>query len=824
MLEFRFKIPVPIKKEESAAEGAQAQNMNNKRRNRSNVARSRSPDLTADGVYNNDNFLHSAAGLVGTSVQIELANGSQYIGIFSTFSSQFDVVLEYVQRIINEKSDTPDPKNVLRKMIFPKQNIVQMEVKNIDPLFASKDGSFQTDLTISKFDRNGQTADGEKELQPWIGDCNGEDLESGLSLEEIEGWDANEMFKRNEEKYGVISSFDHSLSGYTLPLERSESKGFKEAEARAARIANEIERNPKTQARLEMENGDEEDRFAAVQRPADDRNSPPRGGLDKSNKYIPPVRRQGYHGRLNARSTPFPPGRTPPAQPVEEPPEPSSPAPDIISSQQVAANCEDNRNNNASSPSGSLPPANSPSPNQPLPPRNSNGARKGYNMPGYPYSQQPRYPPPAPPQIVSHRPLPPSVGNPQQAPQPMQHGPPPPQPMPIVFGPPIPPNHQPSIQQGPPMPPDAVSQPLQVQQANHPPNQSMALMQQSMEQQGMREQTITHVHLPPHGVPHVHPSGPVLQGYVQVPRDHDLEIRGHRSMGIRGQAPRVFQPPNAKRFPAPFPPPQAVRKSRGEEVQELAEFSNNLKLAGEDDQDDKHDSPPLEQWNKGRSPPSNPPVDETSSALKKSTLNPNAKEFVYNPSANKPYTPRPPNTPGPSRPHTPQTPAQPFGYSPGPMPTVMMPGATYVMQSTFPHQSQPPRVQITPRPEITSSQMQVAAATGQPLLAPAPMQRFMAPYPNPPPQHQYQQMVRMVPSQGTPVMFQPDVGPHVQYMSQHAPQAHPGGQFPQPQHQQFPATMLYSMPIPQTTMLQYFQQPHPQPGQQQHVQVIVPNP
>lgn len=815
-----------------------------KRRNRPSIPRSRSPEsVPNDAIFSNQCFINSTTGFLGTNVQLTTTDGTCYEGVLAAFSSQFEIVLEYAYvKSGGESTDVLEQNNTLRRLIFRTANIVDIMIKNIDTAFANRDGAFQTDSNISKFNRNGQAVLGEKELQPWVEDCNGDELDLTLGTET--GWDPQAMFKRNEELYGVRSSFDHSLTGYTLQIERSETKSFKDAEARASRIANEIEKNPKAQARLELENGDEEERFAAVVRPSDERNSPPRNA-DKGNKYIPPVRRQGgsYHGRLTARSTPFPAGRTPPVSAAtattapsssEEQPENNVNVRENTSPTAPTSNCDDNRNNNSCSPSAA-PPASAPPPQQ-MHPRNNNnnGSRgKGYIMQGYPYSIPPRYPPAGHPQMTQHRPIAANNTPPTQQPPPPipQHGPPPqptPQQLSIVFQQPLPPpNHAMPPQQ------DAVQQQQQVA-LPPPPNQTVTMIH------GME-----HVqHMPPHGVPHVHSVVPAT--YVpgqRDPRDHELELRGHRNVQMRGQSPRVFQP-NNKRFPAAFqgpPPPPPNRKPRSEELSDLVDFGSNLKLASEEEPEEKQGSPPLEPWGKGRSPPSNSSAEDASSALKKSTLNPNAKEFIYNPSA-KPFVSRPPNTPGPSRPHTPQTPATPFGYSPGPMPTtVLMP--TYVMQPAFSHQSQPPRLPMAHRPDLSSSSQvkppparspligysyyskpnethfdfQVAAATGQPLLTPAPIQRFVSPFPNPPPQP-YQ--VRMVPGQ-PPVMFHPDGSPHpVQYMSPHG-QPHPGGQFQQAQPQQF--SVVYPMPITQT-MMQYFQPQHPQPGQQSLVQVLAPNP
>ena len=147
------------------------------------------------------------------------------------------------------------------------------------------------------------------------------------------GWDPNEMFKTNAERFDVKSSYDPSLSQYTwgnfslfyiimsdydltwtwavnfpfsrgqfsrpkrwlaylfllyslifssgrTPLKQENTLEYKKREAHAAKLAQEIERSESYKHRIALEvgDGDEEEKFSAVVRPGD------QGG--SSGKYV----------------------------------------------------------------------------------------------------------------------------------------------------------------------------------------------------------------------------------------------------------------------------------------------------------------------------------------------------------------------------------------------------------------------------------------------------------------------------------------------------------------------------------------------------------
>uniref|UniRef100_A0A3B3CQ61 Ataxin-2-like protein n=1 Tax=Oryzias melastigma TaxID=30732 RepID=A0A3B3CQ61_ORYME len=270
-------------------------------------------------------MLHFLTAVVGSTCDIRVKNGNAFQGIFKTLSSRCELAVDAVhKRSADDDGSTSAPprrEDITETMIFSPSDLVTMICRDVDLNYATRD-TF-TDTAISSSRINGEHK--EKVLQRWEGgDSNGEnyDLENDAS----NGWDANEMFRFNEVKYGVTSTYDSSLSMYTVPLERGNSENYRQREARAARLANEIESSPQYRHRVGLENDEgktEEEKFSSVMRDGNDRErgrESPRdkerergrdspGAGNREGKYIPLPQR---HREMNRERGERGPGGPPP--------------------------------------------------------------------------------------------------------------------------------------------------------------------------------------------------------------------------------------------------------------------------------------------------------------------------------------------------------------------------------------------------------------------------------------------------------------------------------------------------------------------------------
>ncbi|XP_049926112.1 ataxin-2-like protein isoform X3 [Epinephelus moara] len=290
-----------------------------------------------EGVYNNARMLHFLTAVVGSTCDVRVKNGAAYEGIFKTLSSQCELAVDAVHKQSDgggggggggeeggggTQSFLPKIEEITDTMIFSPNDLVTMTCRDVDLNFAVRD-TF-TDTAISSSRVNGEHR--EKVLQRWDGNGNGENFE--LEADTSNGWDANEMFKFNEETYGVKSTYDSSLSMYTMPLEKGNSDVFRQREARAARLANEIEGSLQYRRRVSLENDEgrsEEEKYSSVAREREDRASPGFTSTGREGKYIPLPQRAreiGLSGRAGTS------GRTvPPTSSRHPPPGSSSPKP-----------------------------------------------------------------------------------------------------------------------------------------------------------------------------------------------------------------------------------------------------------------------------------------------------------------------------------------------------------------------------------------------------------------------------------------------------------------------------------------------------------------
>ncbi|KAM9457923.1 ataxin-2-like protein isoform 2-T2 [Clarias gariepinus] len=246
-------------------------------RNRNSVKPPSQSPPVFEGVYNNSRMLHFLTAVVGSRCDVRVKNGSVYEGIFKTLSSRCELAVDAVHKLRTEEGDGcgggssthPRREEITDTMIFSPSDLITMTCRDVDLNYATRD-TF-TDSAISSSRVNGDHR--EKVLQRWDGgDSNGENFD--LETDASNGWDASEMFRFNEETYGVKSTYDSSLSMYTVPLERGSSEGFRQREARAARLASEIEASAQYRHRVALENDEgrsEEDKYSAVVRDGGER-------------------------------------------------------------------------------------------------------------------------------------------------------------------------------------------------------------------------------------------------------------------------------------------------------------------------------------------------------------------------------------------------------------------------------------------------------------------------------------------------------------------------------------------------------------------------
>uniref|UniRef100_A0A8C5H2A2 Sm domain-containing protein n=1 Tax=Gouania willdenowi TaxID=441366 RepID=A0A8C5H2A2_GOUWI len=237
-----------------------------------------------NGVYANTRMVHVLTSVVGSRCELKVKNGAVYEGVFKTYGPECDLVLDAAHRKSAEPNVGPRKEDIVESIVFKASDVVVVTFKDVDLNFARKDNF--TDAAVG-VRINGEHK--EKDLEPWDGGetHNSDSLES-LDTDVSNGWDPNDMFKYNEEKYGVLSTYDSSLSTYTVPLERDDSEEFLKREARAAQLAEEIEASSTYKARVALENDErtEEEKYTAVVRGEREPHT-----LSRENKYIPPGQR-----------------------------------------------------------------------------------------------------------------------------------------------------------------------------------------------------------------------------------------------------------------------------------------------------------------------------------------------------------------------------------------------------------------------------------------------------------------------------------------------------------------------------------------------------
>ncbi|XP_065663654.1 ataxin-2 isoform X2 [Hydra vulgaris] len=200
--------------------------------------------------------------MVGLPVQIEKTDGHVYEGILETVSNNLDFHLCNVGQKVNNKENDISGSQTEKKLIFHFRDISYCKATDVDMEFGKKD-TLLTDAAIAASNASTQ----QRELVQWKDDNLQRSGVTGLLEDDpcLNGsWNVDDMYRENEEKHGVRSTFDSSLNSYMTPIERRDDEAFKEQEQRAERIAREMQ-NCNEYETIDSSIGEEE-LFSAVSR------------------------------------------------------------------------------------------------------------------------------------------------------------------------------------------------------------------------------------------------------------------------------------------------------------------------------------------------------------------------------------------------------------------------------------------------------------------------------------------------------------------------------------------------------------------------------
>lgn len=224
---------------------------------------------------------------MGKKCKAKVRNGGTYEGIFHAFNPKMDVSINEVHKCdknyhhnsttngidgSKDVADCPREEELIGEMAFPSGSLVSATFEDVDMSFAQLEVNEANGESTSQPRSNFKSS--EKKLEPWNGGGDSEldpltagGLEGGLGSDSTNGWGADEMFRTNQEKYGVKSDYDSSLSNYTMQLDIKDKDD--DAIAKATRLAQEIESGSDYKRRIDLELDDgttEEDKFSAVTR------------------------------------------------------------------------------------------------------------------------------------------------------------------------------------------------------------------------------------------------------------------------------------------------------------------------------------------------------------------------------------------------------------------------------------------------------------------------------------------------------------------------------------------------------------------------------